>query len=494
MSSSILTKETHGEVAAKASRGFVAVGVSALAQQAIAFVTQLVLARLLSPEYFGILAYGLVVVGFFNVFTSLVNDRYLVQVEDNFERRFNTIFTMEVLLSGFFAVAVCVLAPWILERLGRSALVPLVQVLSLSFFSNALRSPLSALERDMSFYRSRWPGVVSQAVAGMAAVAFALAGLGIWSLVAWRLTAIFLEAGLAWHTAGITPRLTFQWQREDVLSILRFSVPLVLSGLLVFIYSNADYYIVGHLTDDVQLGFYWLAFTACHSLLRLKTPINAVLLPAFCRIKDDQIIIRDFEKLTRITAFIYLLPAIIFLFYGGSLLRLAYGDKWLPALPVFQIFLFLVAVRGATAYGDNIFTLKGRTDINLRLATIYLVLMLPLTYFGARFGGITGTALGVCAANITMVAVSCWHVWRLTGHRMWYLAGLLGAPLLVGILGQRWAQFFFTDKPGLQMVAFMVTFLFMLIMFRQDLVSLFGRMKGLLATEWRRTALVASEN
>lgn len=416
---------------ASAVRGVGVVFFSQVGQYFVAFVVTAVLARFLAPSDFGVFATASVITGLMQVFTNLSNDRYMVKVKSDIHAHYSAVFTSEFCLSLIFFCLTLLLAAFVLPAYGMPEAVLPVQVLALTYFYTPFRVPLGLLDKEMLFVRSKAPGLVGQILGGGIAVYAAVYEFGLWSLVIWRLGAMLAELLIVWIYADVRPRLNLRIPRSILKEMLAFSLPLLGVNLLVYYYTNIDYYVVGKILGKESLGYYWLAFTVSHAFLKAKTAINSVLLPLFCKTNDDAAVLRYFEKITRITAFLYLIPIVIFFFFGREIILLVYGAKWLPVVPIFNVFFVLIAFRAVTGYADNIFLYKGRSDISFKLTVIYAVLLTPLVYFGAKYFDVVGAAVSVLIVNSVVVGVLVWYLYLLTRHTMGYLVRIFLAPLAV---------------------------------------------------------------
>lgn len=423
--------DAQANLVINATKGVGLVFLSQTGQYFVVFLVNIVLARILSPGDFGVFALASVATGFVQLFTNLSNERYLVQVKGNFEEKYCTLFTVEFVLSlVFFILTVCS-AGAILPRLGMGEAVLPVQVLALTFFYTPFKATISLLDKEMRFLRSKTPALIGQIAGGGIAAVCAVAGAGFWSLVVWRLAAMSSELVAAWFFSPERPRLILRMSMGTLNEILKFSLPLLGANLLIYYYTNIDYCVVGKLLGKELLGYYWLAFSVSHALLKARTAVNSVILPVFCKTEDDAVVVRYFEKITRITALIYLLPAVLFFVFGRELVVLIYGDKWLPAVPIFKVFMVLIALRAVTGYADNVFLYKGRSDIAMKLTLIYALLLSPAVYCGTKYFGLIGAAASVLFVNGIVSAVLIRYVFLLTGHKMGYLVKLFIYPVAV---------------------------------------------------------------
>ena len=270
--------------------------------------------------------------------------------------------------------------------------------------------------------------VIAQLIGGIVGVSLAYLDYGIWSLLWWRFSTIALEALIIWLITPYRPRLALNC---DILKgVVNFGWPLLGSSILVFFYWNIDYYIVGQLLGEKQLGYYWLAFQVSHYFLKAKAAIISVVFPAFSRMGNETDIKKGFEILTRLTAIIYMFPTIIVLVLGEDLIRFIFGPKWLPATTAFKIFMVLTTLRAVTSYWDPVFWSYGKTKFLFLLTILNSVFIAGFGYFATGLYGIEGMSLVVLLSIIMITPIAGSYLKKLINTSY---AKILFEPILIAI-------------------------------------------------------------
>jgi len=245
------------------------------------------------------------------------------------------------------------------------------------------------------------------------------------------------EVLIIWLITPYRPRLA--WNRDILKGVVSFGWPLLGSSILVFFYWNIDYYIVGHLLGEKQLGYYWLAFQVSHYFLKVKTALNSVVFSAFSRTNGLSERYRGFKIITDIVGALYLVPAIVVFFWGKEIICFIFGDKWLPSLIPFEVFFVIVLVRAIGGNAGPLFYSQGITHVDIVLSILNVLLLAPTVYYGTILFGINGTALAVLFVGFIL---ACYgyekYVRALTGFGFLYyyarpLIGLLLTFLIVSI-------------------------------------------------------------
>lgn len=398
----ILSKSIRGGIVVL---GFVA------AQYSVGFIIQIILARILDPKHFGTLAFSMMVAMFFQRLCNTHGDKYIIKEKNNIHTKLDTVFTLEILVTLFFIGIVLILAPIIMNILGKPEQTLYVQVLTVSFLYLPLSKPICILEKNLSFFNARYPKIISQIIGGAAGITMATMGFGVWSLITWKISTFLIENLIIWCTIQYRPkfRIDYALMKE----IIQYSWPLMASGILVYFYWHIDYYYVGHILGEKQLGYYWLAFQVSHYFLSIKASIISVVFPAFSKLKNPNDIKSGFEILTKMTMYIYMLPTIVVLVLGEDLITLLFGTKWTPATTAFQIFMFLTMLRAVTSFWDPVFLLFGKTKVLLKLTIINSFVIGILGYIFTKSHGIVGMSCTVLLSILLITPLAAFQLKKL---------------------------------------------------------------------------------
>ncbi|MFN2269934.1 MAG: oligosaccharide flippase family protein [Anaerolineae bacterium] len=436
----------------KSLRGaLVLAGVTAL-QFLVGFGSQFVLAWLLLPEHFGALAFAATVADFIKTLMQITGRRYVIKEQSNWQSVVDNAFTLELILGVITVISIGALGLPIMNALGRPEATCFVQILVFAVFTNPF-SQLGALyERDLRFGRANIPVAAAVLTEAATSIFLAALGFGTWSLVWGRVARFATMILLYWAVTPYRPRLTFNipvWREA-----FAFGAPLTATAVLIFFYWNIDYYIVGRLLNDVQLGYYYLAFQFNAYALKVRSNISAVVFPAFCRAGSDPVIVQGFNLLTRYTAIVFLAISVLILAFGPEIIGVTLGEEWLPSIVPFQILSVATAWRAITSYWDPVLVSKGRTRPFL-VAAVLNALIIPTTgYFLTLSHGIIGMAFAVLTAVILTTPIQVIALKRVI--KVSYGA-ILGRPILVALLhlGGSWLIARLIDAttlPGLLLV------------------------------------------
>jgi O-antigen/teichoic acid export membrane protein len=207
-------------------------------------------------------------------------------------------------------------------------------------------------------------------IGGLLGVFLALQGYGVWSLVWMGLFQSFLSTVMHWIYSGWTP--SFVFSKRCFKRHFYFGYKMTLTGLLDILYRNIYVLIIGKYYSVVQLGFYSRADSASQlPIANISAVINKVTYPMFASIADDDLRLKMVYKRLMQQVIFWNTPILILLaVIGEPLFRFLFTDKWLPAVPYFQILCIAGIMYPLHAYNLNILKVKGRSDLILKLEFI----------------------------------------------------------------------------------------------------------------------------
>lgn len=370
-------------------------------QYLTAILTQVVLARILDPSHFGVLALVSMIAFFFHQLGNIHGDKYLVKVSKITQEKLNNVFTLELILAFIVFIIVIILAPYIMGVLGKTNQTIYVQFLALVFFHTPLSRIKAFHERDLSFIKAYLPTLIGQVMGGITAVVLAINGYGIWSLLWWRVSTLFGEIVVLWSISPFRPKLSID--KSIYNDIVDYGKPLLLSSVFIYFYGNYDYYVVDKLTSVDQLGYYWLAFQISHYFLNARAAINKVVFPALSRLNEIKDRYNVFEAMTNIMSLFYLIPTIVILFFGDELVTLIFGIKWAPAAILFKVFFVVVLFKAISGNIGPLLHAEGNTKGDLKLSIIGFVTIIPIVYIGTLYAGILGASVGILIVGFIQI-------------------------------------------------------------------------------------------
>lgn len=353
-----------------------------IAKQILQFIISVILARLLTPEDFGLVGMIAVFTGFAALFGELGFGAALIQRQDVEEQHYSSIFWLN-LLSGFILMGVVIAAaPAIAAFYNEPRLVPLTMLIAVNFLIGALNIVQQALlTRALNFQKLAFIETISMLMAGSVAIVLAYLGYGVYALVWQMLISTMAGVILMWNVTGWYPHLIFSWQSAR--ELLGFSSNLL--GFNVFNYwvRGADNLLIGKFIGSGGLGIYTRAYsTMLLPLNQVSAVVGRVMFPALARIQDDKprikrIYLQAISMISLIT-FPMMLGLLV---VSKSFVLALYGPQWAAVVPILQILCLVGLAQSVGTTTGWIYQSQGRTDW--------------LFYWGIASGIVTFIAFGV---------------------------------------------------------------------------------------------------
>ena len=370
--------------------------------QGIQFIVQIVLARLLSPEEYGIIAIVMVFILLANVFVESGFNTALIQKKDADEVDFSSVLYLSLGVATILYGIIFVTAPFIANFYDEPILVQVLRVLSITLFIGAFNSIQNAfVARNMLFKKLFASSLGAVTISGIVGVIAAYSGLGVWALVLQQLSSQLAVAIILWFTVKWRPHVTFSITR--VKSLFSYGSKLLASGLLDTLYRNLRTLIIGRMYTPSMLGYYNRGQQFPQLIVsNINGSIQSVMLPALSAHQDDRNRVKDMMRRAIVSSSFLIFPMMFGMaVVAEPLVKIVLTDKWLPAVPFLQIACFTFALWPIHTANLQAINAMGRSDIFLRLeiikkimGLIVLGISLPFGVYAIAFGGIFSGLIG----------------------------------------------------------------------------------------------------
>jgi PST family polysaccharide transporter len=386
-----------------AFRGALAMGGSAMMGKVIAMGSGIVLARLLEPAEFGLVALCYVVLNIVGLLAPLGLGFSLIRHKGDVETAARQVFVVTLASAFGFFLAVLLGRHLLAGLLGSPLVADILPWMALMVPLRALtRVPEALIERNLGFTAMSRIAILHDAAHAAVAITLALLGYGVWSLVGGHLASALVVLVLNWWWTPSRAWLARRpWNGALMRSMIRYGLTTVASAAVYRFYMNVDNFIVGRVLGTAALGYYSRAFSFTTSTVdSIHKTLSSVLFPSYARIQDDrdrvaQAYLRSLSVISTIT-----IPLALGLFVATPILVPAlYGMKWSPAIPIMQVLAFVSVVKPVSASVGSLFNALGYPHYNMRAGIAVAVAMLA-GIAGLIGFGTTGVAWAVVAANV----------------------------------------------------------------------------------------------
>ena len=360
----------------------------------ISMVVSLILARLIAPEEFGVLGITGIFIGLTDILLTSGFTPALIQKKEIKEHDYSTVFAISLTSAVILYTAIFFASPWLADYYNEPLVVPVMRVVALAIFFQALAAVRSAvLGRAMNFRLVFICTCFSNVISGTVGVAMAFMGFGVWALVAQQLTAAVFSTIFLYLKVKIKIRLRFS--KESFREIVPFSVKILASTLLSYISDSAYSVVIGkkYSLADLSLFGKGCQFPRQFSLYTFGA-ISSVLLAALSRYSSDRERLKMLVRKVNVTTSYIIFPMMAGLAcVAEPFVRVILTEPWLPCVGVLQWQCLYYGVTPMMLTFVQLHLAIGDGNMRIRQETIRTVLM---------FGSLL--ALVLMNSNITMLS------------------------------------------------------------------------------------------
>lgn len=381
-------------------------------------VSTIILARLLAPEDFGLVATAMLIIGFATRFGQFGFHMGLIQRKENITREHvNTLFVIDFSFKLTLWLIIYFLTPIFASHFSDPRLARVLPVISLYVLLECFTTtPLAVLKREMKFKITSVINTVERFTIITVSIVLASFGFGVWSLVYSNLSGIMLSAVLSmWQTKWVP---NFRYSHDASRELFRFGIMIFLRNLFRYGAEKVDYYWVSTYLGAAQLGFYEKAFQLMRMpQKRITRAINKVVFSAFSRIQDDpERIQRGFRKLIlAVTLVSYPLLAGL-AFVAPLFIPIALGENWRPTVLPLQIMCVAGMLRSLDPFLNSLLTSTGFVNSTVTRRGFEFILVAVATFFGVKYG-IVGVSVAVVGSAFVIMFLMLSIITRVTTVR-----------------------------------------------------------------------------
>lgn len=352
----------------QATNGMIWSALDKFAVQGGQFIVGIILARLLIPEDFGLIAMLSVFIAISQTFIESGMGSGLIQKKIKTDVDFSTVFVFNIVVSFFLYSILFTLAPFISEFYEKPQLVLLTRVLSLNIIINSLAIvQQTKLIIKLDFKTIAKVNVVSVLSGGLVAVYFAFTGWGVWALVIQNLVRAFVSVVMFWILSHWKPSIMFS--KQSFKALFGFGSKLLISGLYATGLNEIYNITIGKVYSASELGYYTRSKQFAEVSSGTVTGIiQQVTYPILASIQDDNDrLVSVYRRLIKMTAFLVFPAMTLLALLAHPFIIVLLTDKWAPAIVLLQWLCFARVVIPINALNMNILNAVGRSDLFLKV-------------------------------------------------------------------------------------------------------------------------------
>lgn len=339
--------------------------------QGVTLIVSVILARLLDPDVYGVVALVTIFTTILQVFLDGGFSNALIQKKDADDLDFSSVFYFNVVFGIVLYILLFFMAPIISGYYNMPELTSVIRVLGLTVIVFSLKSVQQAyVSRNMlfkKFFFATLGGTVGAAVAG---ILLAYLGYGVWALVVQHLLNMFVDTIILWVMVQWRPKWIFSWSRLKAL--LSFGWKILLSELLNTIYTDIRQLIIGKIYTSSDLAFYNQGKKYTQVVVtNIDSSIDSVLLPTMSNLQDETSAVKRVTRRAIKTSTYIMMPIMMGIAVCAEpLVKLILTEKWLPCVPYMRVFCFTYAFYPIHTANLNAIKAVGRSDLFLKLEII----------------------------------------------------------------------------------------------------------------------------
>lgn len=373
--------------------------------QAVSFLVSIILARLLLPSDYGVIALITIFIDIANVFVSSGFGAALVQKKDADEVDFSSVFYFSILMSWALYGIVFAVAPVVAGFYEKPILTPVLRVMALKLPLAGVNSVQHAyVQKKMLFKRFFFSTLIGTAGSAVVGIVMAYMGFGPWALVAQYLFNSTMDTVILWFTVRWRPVLRFSLERMKTL--FSFGWKMLCSELIHTSYSQIRSLIIGKVYTEKDLAFYNQGGKLPSIIVtNINSSISSVLFPAMTMKQDNREKMKEMVRLSiRVSSYVMWPLMIGLMVMTEPVVRLIFTEKWLPCVPFMQIACIQYALEPVqTANVQAVKAMgKGRTYLIMEIVkkTFGIVMILAVMYRGVMAIALTAMVVTFFAALV----------------------------------------------------------------------------------------------
>lgn len=376
-----------------------------LVDRGLGIVSTLILARLLVPADFGLVAMAMSVIAILELATSFSFEVALIQRREVTPAHYNTAWTLNALLSSACAALTAVLAYPTAHFYDEPRLTLVMLVLSLGWLLSGFENPgIVDFRRRMDFRREFAFLAMKRVLAFSVTVVLAFTLRNFWALVIGSISGRMLGVALSYALHPYRPRPSLAAARE----LFGFSAWMLATNALAVLLSKVPHFVVGRMLGAQPLGLLTVGAEIGQIPTNdLAAPINRAIFPGFSRLVDEGQRLREtFLDVMSVTAMVAVPAAAGIAAVAGPLVLVLLGPRWVEAVPIVQVLALASAVMVITSNNGSVYLALGQPRFITLVASVRLLVLVPLAFWLTGRLGLIGAAYAELITVIVSLGVS----------------------------------------------------------------------------------------
>ena len=403
--------------------------------QGVSFIVSIVLARLLAPEVYGLVALVTVFTNILQVFVDSGLGVALVQKKDADDLDFSSVFYFNIVMCSALYIGMFFAAP-LIAKFYNQPLTALVRVISLTIVISGVKNIQHAyVQRGMLFKRFFFATLGGTLFSAGLGIFLAYKGAGVWALVAQQLSNATIDTLILWITVKWRPKWMFSFKRLK--GLFSYGWKLLVSALLDTGYNQLRSLIIGKVYTSADLAYYNRARTFPSIFIdNINSSINSVLLPSMSKVQDSKEAVKAMTRRSMKISTYVMGPLLVGLAAcGRAFISLLLTDKWLPSYPFMVIFCITFMFYPVNTANLNAIKAMGRSDLFLKLEIIKKVVGIISILITFKIS-VMAMALSLLVTSVLSQIINSWPNKKLMNYSyLEQLKDILPGILLAAVMG-----------------------------------------------------------
>lgn len=404
-----------------------------VANYGIGFIVGIVLARMLSPEEYGLIGIISIFTAIFNIILDSGLSTALIRKHGVTNDDYCTVFWTNLILSFVLTAILYFSAPLISTFFKRPELVPYIHVMAFILVINALSITQQAiLTKRIDFKTQTKISLIAHTLSGIIGIAMAYLGYGVWALVAQQMTSRLFTTILLWIYNHWWPNLVFSWRSFK--ELFNFSWKLLVAQIISTLFNQVYQAVIGKVYSPNTLGQYTRARQYSNLVSSgVGDVVLKVSLPVMSSIQnDDERLLRAFRTIIKTTILVSSVLLIGMSACAKPLIYVLIGEQWLPCVPMMQIISFSLMIYPLHQININMLTVQGRSDIQLVLQIIKCILAIGPILLGV-YVGIYPMIIGSVVVGWITLIINAYYSGKKFNYTWWMQLKDIAPSLLISL-------------------------------------------------------------
>ena len=367
--------------------------------QLVTFVVSIIVARIVGPDAYGIVAIVMVVTNVLSVFVDSGLGTALIQKKDVDNVDYSTVFYFNLISCAVIYLAVYCLAPSIAKFYGNVDLSIYIRVSALSLFIAGFKNiQIAYVSRNLLFNKYFQATMVGTVIAAFVGISMALMGYGVWALIVQNLVNMSIDTLVLYFIVGWKPILSFSFRRLK--QLFTYGVKILVAALMDMIFNEARTLVIGKKYSTGDLAYFKKGQQFPNLIAQnINSSIDNVLLSVLSKENEDVERVKQMTKRSIKMSSYVLWPIMVGLAVcSESFICLLLGEEWLPCVPYIRIFCFMYVFYPIISTNGEVIKSLGRSDIFLKLnitnnviGIVLLMVTMNISVYAIAFGFLVWT-------------------------------------------------------------------------------------------------------